>query len=66
MRRASAARNRAAAPVEKAQLHAKIARDSCHRILRALQRPLRRENAAVFVGIGITDHDLLNEYSILI
>jgi hypothetical protein len=51
----------AAAAVEEPDANAGLASDFGEGILRAMQVPLAGEDAAVFVAIAVSDHDLLDE-----
>ena len=57
--RPAAAADRAAAAVEQAQLHAVRRRRVDQRALGAIERPVRRQVAAVLVAVGIAEHHLL-------
>ena len=59
VRRSAAAADRAAAAVEEAQLHAALARHHVQSAMGAEDLPRAGQHAAVFVGVGIAEHDLL-------
>ena len=59
MRGSAAAAHRAAAPVEDAQLHAALARHHVQIAMRAEDLPRRGQHAAVFIRVGVAEHDLL-------
>ncbi len=60
VRRTAAAADRAAAAVEEAQLDAAAVGEGCdERALALVQRPVRREVAAVLVAVGVAEHHLL-------
>ena len=59
-RRRAAAGDRAAAPMEEGDGHAGLGADACQLRLRLGQLPVRGDEAAVLVGIGIADHHLLH------
>ena len=59
MRGSAAAAHRAAAAVEEAQLDAGFARDHMQVAMRAEDLPRGGQHAAVFVRVGVAEHDLL-------
>ena len=59
LRRAAAAADGSAAPVEYRHRHAVLLGHLGQRALRAVERERRREDAGVLVRIGVADHDLL-------
>ena len=59
MRRAAAASDRAAAPMEQAQADAAVARHLVQSPMGAENFPRAGEHAAVFVGVGVAQHDFL-------
>ncbi len=59
MRGAAAAADRAAPAVKEAQLHAALARHLVQGAMGAKDLPGAGEHAAVFVGVGVAQHDLL-------
>ena len=58
-RRAAAARDAAAAAVEKREAEPALLADVGDRFLRLEQRPVRGEVAAILVAVGVAEHDLL-------
>ena len=58
VRRSPAAAGAPAAAVKDRQLDAAVARDGGELLLRAVDRPLRREVAAVLARVRVTDHHL--------
>ena len=65
MRRSAASARTTAASVEDRQLDVGITRDLDEPFLRAVDRPLRSEEAAVLAGVGIADHHLEAAVAIL-
>ena len=59
MRGSAAAAHRAAAAMEEAQLDARLARHHMQIAMRAEDLPGRGQHAAVFVRVGVAEHDLL-------
>ena len=59
MRGAAAAAYRSAAAVEEAQSHAALASDLVERAMSLVDLPRAGDHAAVLVGVGVAEHDLL-------
>ena len=57
---ACAAADRASASVEKPDFATSLIARQSESLLRLVEGPLTRENAAVFVAVAISDHDLLD------
>ena len=59
IRRTAAAADAAAAAVKQRQLDVRVAAGVDNRLLRAIQRPVRRQTSAVLRRVGVADHDLM-------
>ncbi len=59
MSRPAAAADRAAAAMEESQLHSAFLRGAMQLAMRLIEFPRAGEHAAVFVGVGVAEHDFL-------